>query len=187
MKKIFVLMVLIGVSLFILNGCTEENIVESLDGTDEQEINSEVQQSEDEIDTTTADTQNEEKDESLTTEELKELRDELMQGVNSDETTNDEEELSEGDQEIVIENFKGTPKDLTIAEETAVRWINNMANFKNIIEIRKKKDDGSYESKINIGTILEGESCEYIFNEAGIYQWYSLTKADKIKGIITVK
>lgn len=115
------------------------------------------------------------------------LVEELMQDLVSDDTgTEEEEETVSEDQEIIIEYFRGDPKDLTIEQGATVKFTNNMPNFKHVMQVRKKKDDGTYEHPITVGVILEGESAEYTFDETGTFQWLSATNYPITSGRITV-
>lgn len=102
------------------------------------------------------------------------------------ESIEDEEEAMVEITEIIIENFRGNPKDITIKQGTAVRWV-NMMYLQNIIIILPK-EDGSYSSKwINdLKELWYNETYEYIFTKPGNYKWGSKTKFDKIYGTVTV-
>lgn len=114
---------------------------------------------------------------------------------NDDNTTNTENDDSEdltsepGVKEISIENFKGVPSDITVNAGDTVRWTNNMDNFKQVVIVCAEEEKRyNCNSPINNKVeILQGESYEFTFEEDGSYKWGSITKFDKIYGIVTVK
>lgn len=90
---------------------------------------------------------------------------------------------------VSISNFKATPADLDIKVGSTVTWKNQMENFKQIIVIYQFiETEGKYSNTpINPKEeILLDEEYSYTFDKAGKYKWGSLTKFDKIVGIITV-
>jgi len=167
--------------LLFLSGCNEEetvtgNVVDNL-GDDDLEEREDL--------------------EGLSTKEMIEklteeagLEDESDNSEVEENTTEEDvvEETGPRTIDISIYNFKGTPDDVSIKVGDNINWTNNMLNMKHVIVIYLKNDDGTYgKAHINDKVImLPGESYDFEFSEAGEYKWYSLTKADKIKGIISV-
>lgn len=187
--KLRYLILAMGVILLLfVSGCGKEkvssNIVEELHGEDGSE------------DVVIEEAVAEESAEEVGDEEnlsTKELIEKLSKeaGLISDDEEETEEEVSDETgpeiKEIVIENFKANPKDLSIKVGDTVRWTNLMPNFKHIIIILPD-GDGTYSSRYinDVQDILLDESYEYTFNEAGKYKCGSKTKFDKVWGIITV-
>ena len=186
----------IVIGLLILGGCTkktvEENIVEILPENESGNVSAEGAEGPEEISA---------EDRSLSTKDLiKKLSEEAGLPVEEEEgetaveaETNEvaeetvEENTGSQTEEVIIDNFIAEPEDLSVKVGDTIKWTNNMENFKQIIVIFPQ-EDGSYSTKeINDKVeIFLNESYEFTFNETGSYKWGSLTKFDKIYGIITV-
>ena len=198
MKIKYISIIIMICLLFLVNGCKNdkdnENIIENIDeiensdsvkiiGDGESDIVDEAEESSDvviieydEVNGTNAD---------VVAELMKDLVDE---DGGEDETEEEEDvEVVDENQEIIIENFIGDPKDITIEEGTTVKWA-NMMYFKHIIIILPSREDGTYSNNwVNdLKELWHNESYEYIFDEAGKYKWGSKTKFDKTRGIVTV-
>lgn len=118
---------------------------------------------------------------------------ELMKDLVDEDAAAEEEVIEEetagagGKQEIIIDNFRGDPKDLAIEAGTTVIWTNNM-HFNHVIIILPAQGDGTY-AKTGINDLQQiwfEESYSFTFNETGKYKWGSKTKFDTTNGIITV-
>jgi len=110
---------------------------------------------------------------------------ELMADLIGD--TEDTEEVASGEKEIVIENFRGNPKDVIVEAGTTVTWINKMY-FQHIVIILPDQGDGTYANRwINdLEELWYDESYEYTFEEAGKYKWGSKSKFEVTYGTVTV-
>lgn len=172
MKKIYIIL-MIGILLFGLVGCGEvdlDKIAEENDGISDGN----------EVDTADGDLDDDNEGDGSEGDE---------EGEEDDEETDGGEATGPITEDIIIENFKAEPSDVTIGVGDNVKWTNEMPNFKHLIVIYPQREDGTY-SKANINekeTTLTGESYTYTFSENGSYKWFSLTKADKVRGIITVE
>jgi len=197
MKIKYLNTIIIVCLLILISGCggkkddmTSENIVQSIDdGQDDSVVivgSGEVR----DTDSNTADSGDESDvvviDGTGTDPDF--VRD-LIEDLVGDTTTVDEadagDEVSE-EREIIIENFRGNPKDLTVEAGTTVKWT-NMMYFQHIIIILPE-EDGIFSNRwINdLKEIWYEESYEYTFEEPGKYQWGSKSKFDITKGLIIV-
>jgi plastocyanin len=123
----------------------------------------------------------------LVAELMKDLVDEDKQTEEEQEQDEDTESTGEK-KEIIIENFRGDPKDITIEKGTTVKWT-NMMYFNHIIIILPKRDDNTYSNSwINkdLEQLWYEESYEYTFDEVGNYKWASKAKFDITNGKVAV-
>jgi plastocyanin len=187
--------------LVFVNGCSKgddsDNLVDDLNEISGSAVEDGVQDSEAESQDSDSNEQDVvviEYDDKTNAELVAELMQDLVDEDNAEEESSDEEAYDEEvvvnePKEIILEYFRGDPKDVTIDVGTTVRWT-NMMHFNHIIIILpKRKDDNTYENRwINedLEQIWYDESYEYTFNEVGNYKWGSKTKFDITNGKIVV-
>ncbi|MBW2981894.1 hypothetical protein KY343_03385 [Candidatus Woesearchaeota archaeon] len=121
---------------------------------------------------------------------VRELMEDLVDqdAITEEEDSTEDEETVDEEREIVIENFRGNPRDIIIEKGTTVKWTNLMY-FKHIIIILPERGDGTFENRWINEDLVElwyEESYEFTFEEEGKYQWGSKTKFDVTKGVVTV-
>jgi plastocyanin len=194
MKAIYVLVGIL-IMLVLVSGCEKGETQEGTVTTPEEaeETTADAEETTADAEETTADA---EETEERTAEQNKELLEQLMEesGIettdeeDTEETTDEEEETTPSEAEITIENFQGTPDEVTISAGGTVTWTSAQPNFMHRIGIRLKEDGGTYGDTINeLGEISEGESYSFTFEEAGEYQWYSSTNYPTTVGTVTVE
>jgi plastocyanin len=126
----------------------------------------------------------------LVAELMKDLVDEDQTEEDTEEDGSEDstEEVADEEKEIILDNFRGDPKDVTIEKGTTVKWT-NMMHFSHVIIILPKRDDNTYENRwINedLEQLWYDESYEYTFNEVGNFKWGSKTKFDITNGKVVV-
>ncbi|MBW2965681.1 hypothetical protein KY342_01100 [Candidatus Woesearchaeota archaeon] len=189
--KLDYLKIIIMVCLLVLvSGCgketDDENVVENIDGDESSDSAEESEESDSTEENSDVVIIEYDEETGTNADLVAELMKDLVDEDNADEEEEEEEVVISEDQEIVIENFRGDPKDIVVEKGMTVKFTSLMPNFKHVIQIRKKKADNTYETPINVGVILEGETCEYIFEEEGTYQWLSKTNYPVTSGTVTV-
>lgn len=189
--------------LVFVNGCSKGDdsnnlIVDDLNEVSGSTVEDEVQDSEAESQDSDSNDQDDivvieydaETNAELVAELMKDLVDEDQTEVGTEEDSGEDstEEVASEEKEIILENFRGDPKDITIKKGTTVKWT-NMMYFNHIIIILPKRDDNTYENRwINddLEQLWYDESYEYTFDEVGNYKWGSKTKFDITNGKVAV-
>jgi plastocyanin len=131
-------------------------------------------------------------EENRTAEENQALIEELMKEKGLDEETAEEEPEEETPTNFTIEiiYMRGEPeKDLDIEAGNSVTWISRQPNYVHRLQIRIKSDTGVFKEYMldEPASLEENDSFTYTFENAGIYQWLSLTNFPTTQGIITVE
>jgi plastocyanin len=176
--KIRYLIGIIAVCLLLaMSGCKNAGeVVNTPTGNVAQENSTAAQEDANEAGTETTDVK----------ELIKELSEEAGLPTETEETE-DAETVTGSEAKIVIDNFQGTPEDLTIKVGTTVTIVNEQENFKHNVGIWKKIE-GNYVKTALDGyhILLPGDSYSYKFNETGDYKWLSKSNYPDTSGEIKV-